>query len=74
MVLCAPHSQPLFALTRSGFIDRLGLENVCGDVDASLERAREILRHKRLGDNADAKTGGTAPAPDAAKEGGGPAV
>ncbi|MEY2465963.1 MAG: sulfate permease, SulP family [Verrucomicrobiota bacterium] len=46
LILCGPHSQPLFALTRSGLIDRLGMENVCGDVDASLDRAREILNQK----------------------------
>jgi len=46
LILCAPHSQPLFALTRSGFIDRLGMENICGDMDASLERARKILAEK----------------------------
>jgi SulP family sulfate permease len=47
LILCAPHSQPLFALTRAGFIDRLGMENICGDMDASLERARKILAEKR---------------------------
>ena len=46
LILCAPHSQPLFALTRAGFIDRLGLENICGDIDSSLERARNILAGK----------------------------
>ena len=46
LILCAPHSQPLFALTRAGFIDRLGLENICGDMDASLDRARMILSKK----------------------------
>ena len=44
LILCGPHSQPMFALTRAGFIDRLGLENVCGDMNTSLARAREILR------------------------------
>jgi hypothetical protein len=43
LILCGPHSQPLFALTRAGLIDRLGLQNVCGDIDASLTRAKEIL-------------------------------
>jgi SulP family sulfate permease len=47
LVLCAPHSQPLFALTRAGFIDRLGMDNICGDMDASLDRARKILAEKR---------------------------
>jgi SulP family sulfate permease len=46
LILCAPHSQPLFALTRAGFIDRLGLDNICGDIDSSLERARQILAEK----------------------------
>ncbi len=46
LILCAPHSQPLFALTRAGFIDRLGMDNICGDMDASLARAREILAKK----------------------------
>lgn len=43
LILCGPHSQPLFALTRSGFLDRIGLENVCGDMENSLARARELL-------------------------------
>ncbi len=47
LILCGPHSQPLFALTRAGFIDRLGMENICGDMDASLERARGILAKNR---------------------------
>jgi SulP family sulfate permease len=46
LVLCGPHSQPLFALTRAGMIEKLGLENVCGDLDDSLERARQILASK----------------------------
>ncbi len=46
LILCGPHAQPLFALERAGFMDRLGRENVCADIDSSLERAREILRHK----------------------------
>jgi sulfate permease, SulP family len=47
LILCAPHSQPLFALTRAGFIDRIGLDNICGDIDSSLERARLILAGKK---------------------------
>ena len=46
LILCGPHAQPLFALERAGFMDRLGRENVCADVDSSLERAREILQPK----------------------------
>jgi SulP family sulfate permease len=47
LILCAPHSQPLFALTRAGFIDRLGMDNICGDIDASLDRARQIQAVKK---------------------------
>jgi SulP family sulfate permease len=43
LILCGPHSQPLFALTRAGFIEKLGLENICGDMEASLTRARKIM-------------------------------
>ena len=47
LVLCGPHSQPLFALTRAGFLDQIGMENVCGDMDASLDRARVLLDQKK---------------------------
>jgi SulP family sulfate permease len=47
LILCAPHSQPLFALTRAGFIDRLGMDNICGDIDSSLDRARQIMADKK---------------------------
>ena len=46
LVLCAPRSQPLFALTRAGFIDKIGEVNICGDMNASLDRARTILAAK----------------------------
>src|SRR5277367_4199483 len=47
LILCAPHSQPLFALTRAGFIDRIVMDNICGDIDSSLDRARLILTVKK---------------------------
>jgi SulP family sulfate permease len=46
LILCGPHSQPLFALTRAGFLDRIGMENVCGDLDTALSRARELIGTK----------------------------
>ena len=36
-------AQPMKVLFESGFIDRLGLANVCANVDAALMRARELL-------------------------------
>ena len=46
LILSGPHTQPLFAMDRAGFLDRLGRENVCAHIDAALERAREILAKK----------------------------
>jgi SulP family sulfate permease len=42
LILCAPHSQPLFAMERHGFLALLGEGNVCADVESSLRRAREL--------------------------------
>ena len=47
LILCGPHSQPLFALTRAGFLERIGMENVCGDMEASLARAGQLLDQKK---------------------------
>jgi len=46
LLLCGPHSQPLFAMDRHGFIDWLGRENVCADMDESIARARQLLGEK----------------------------
>jgi len=43
LILSAPHTQPLAVMINSGFIDRLGEENVCAHIGAALARAREIL-------------------------------
>jgi SulP family sulfate permease len=43
LILSAPHTQPLLVMTNSGFIKRLGRENVCPDITLALARAREIL-------------------------------
>ena len=47
LILCGPHSQPLFALMRAGFMERLGERNVCGDMESSLARARDIIDQKK---------------------------
>jgi SulP family sulfate permease len=46
LILCAPRSQPLFAMVRAGLIEKIGEENVCGNIDAALDRARKILSGK----------------------------
>ena len=43
LVISGLHAQPLFAMERAGFIDRIGLQNLCGDLDHALTRARELL-------------------------------
>ena len=39
----ALHTQPLFMMEKAGFLDQLGRENVCADIDLALMRSREIL-------------------------------
>ena len=43
IVLSGPHTQPLFMMDKAGFLDRLGRENVCANIELSLARSREIL-------------------------------
>src|SRR6185369_13558450 len=43
IVLSGPHTQPLFMMDKAGFLDRLGRENVCANIEHALERSREIL-------------------------------
>ncbi len=43
LILSAPHTQPLAVMINSGFIERLGEENVCPNITVALARAREIL-------------------------------
>jgi SulP family sulfate permease len=47
LILCAPHSQPLFALTRSGLVNRLGMDNICGDMAASRSGRKSSGRKTR---------------------------
>ena len=47
LILCGPRSQPLFALTRAGLIDRIGEVNIRGDLYDAIERAKEILAARR---------------------------
>ncbi len=43
LLLSGPHTQPLFMMDKAGFLDRLGRENVCANIDLALARSREIL-------------------------------
>ncbi len=43
LVLSGPHTQPLFMMDKAGFLEKLGKENICANIELSLARAREIL-------------------------------
>lgn len=43
LVLSGPHAQPLFMMDKAGFLDQLGKENVCANIELALARSREIL-------------------------------
>jgi len=49
LILSGPHTQPLAMMVKTGFVDRIGEENVCAHLDASLERARQIIAAKSAG-------------------------
>jgi len=43
VVLADVHAQPIVALERSGFLDEIGEDNLTGNIDDALNRAREFL-------------------------------
>jgi SulP family sulfate permease len=43
LVLSGPHTQPLLVMDRAGFLDRLGRDNVCADIELALKRATVLL-------------------------------
>jgi SulP family sulfate permease len=49
LLLCGPHTQPMFVMSKAGFLDRIGMDNVCADVETSVQRARDILDQKKKG-------------------------
>lgn len=49
MVLSGVHTQPLYAMTQAGIFDLFGEENIHGNIDDALDRAREVLGLPKLG-------------------------
>ena len=43
LLLAGVHAQPIFAMTKYGLIDKIGEDNLFGNIDDALNRAREIL-------------------------------
>jgi sulfate permease, SulP family len=58
MVLSAPQAQPLKVMEKSGFVERIGIENICPDIDAALVRANRILAEKRAKRNVPVESAG----------------
>jgi SulP family sulfate permease len=44
LVLCAANDQPLSLMRRSGFLEKLGKENLVPDLSTAIERAEQLLR------------------------------
>lgn len=49
LILSGVHTQPLYAMTQAGIFDLYGEENILGNIDDALDRAREILGLPKLG-------------------------
>lgn len=49
LILSGVHTQPLYAITQAGILDLFGEENIHGNIDDALDRAREILGLPKLG-------------------------
>ncbi|MDP3831848.1 MAG: sulfate permease [Ignavibacteriaceae bacterium] len=49
LILSGVHTQPLFAMTQAGLLDLYGEDNIFGNIDDALDRAREILGLPKLG-------------------------
>jgi SulP family sulfate permease len=43
LLLAGVHAQPMFALVKYGLLDKIGEENLFGNIDDALNRAREIV-------------------------------
>lgn len=49
LILSGVHTQPLYAMTQAGIFDMYGEDNIHGNIDDALDRAREILGLPKLG-------------------------
>jgi SulP family sulfate permease len=44
LLMAGVHSQPIFAMTKYGLIDKFGEENMFGNIDDALDEARKVLK------------------------------
>jgi sulfate permease, SulP family len=43
LILSGPHTQPYVLMEKSGFLDRVGAENIAADLESAVARARELV-------------------------------
>jgi SulP family sulfate permease len=43
LIIAGAHTQPLMTMSRGGFVELLGEENFCPDMDSAVERAKRIM-------------------------------
>jgi SulP family sulfate permease len=43
LLLAGVHTQPIFAMTQYGLVDKIGVDNMYGNIDDALNRARSIV-------------------------------
>jgi sulfate permease, SulP family len=43
LILSGPHTQPYFLLEKSGFLARVGPENIAPDLETAVVRARVLI-------------------------------
>jgi SulP family sulfate permease len=46
LILSGPHTQPYFLMEKAGFLERVGEENITGDLESAVARARELIAKK----------------------------
>ena len=49
LILSGVHTQPLYAMTQAGIFDMYGEENILGNIDDALDKAREVIGVPKLG-------------------------
>ncbi len=49
LILSGVHTQPLYAMTQFGLLDKIGEKNIFGNIDDALDKARELMGLPALG-------------------------
>jgi SulP family sulfate permease len=49
LILSGPHTQPYFLMEKTGVLERVGEDNIAGDLAAAVARARVLVLEKKPG-------------------------